>query len=122
MLDLKKPYIHYSIKTNIFTQVMKKKDLLTLWGEAKEFPGIYKVIIAHTQYAATPFSLSVTGENKFNLLISLPEKSSIAIYDIDSRVRISNLELENIKVCLRENISSPIKCNKKSKYVIGLEL
>ena len=37
MLDLTKPYILYFIRTNIFRQVMKKKDLPTLWSETKDF-------------------------------------------------------------------------------------
>lgn len=37
MLDLTKPYILYFTKTNIFRQVMKKKNLSTLWSETKDF-------------------------------------------------------------------------------------
>jgi len=37
MLNLTRPYILYSIRTNIFQQAMKNKDLLTLWGESKYF-------------------------------------------------------------------------------------
>jgi hypothetical protein len=38
---LTKPYILYSIRTNIFRQVMKKKELITLWDETKDFLSTY---------------------------------------------------------------------------------
>ena len=41
MQNLIRPYILYSIRTNIFRQVMKKKDLLTLWNETKYFLKTY---------------------------------------------------------------------------------
>jgi hypothetical protein len=41
MSKLTRPYILYSINTNIFRQVMKKKDLPTLWSETKEFLNTY---------------------------------------------------------------------------------
>lgn len=41
MLNLTRPYIIYSIRTNIFRQVMRKKDLKVLWNETKLFLGTY---------------------------------------------------------------------------------
>lgn len=41
MHSLTKPYILYTIRTNIFRQAMKKKDLLILWSETKNFLSNY---------------------------------------------------------------------------------
>ncbi len=41
MLNLTKSYILYSIRTNIFRQLMKKKDLPSLWSETKTFLNTY---------------------------------------------------------------------------------
>jgi len=85
-------------------------------------PSNYAITIAGINYKALTKQIHVDTNNDFNLTITLARQTPMNWYNIHSRKKLSQADIDNIKNCIENNEQSFDKCKKKYDYYITLEI
>jgi len=85
-------------------------------------PSNYELTILGVGYKTLIKQLSIDKNNNYNIAINLARQSVMNLYDIHSRKKLSQADIDNIKNCIQNNEQSLDKCKKKYDYYITLEI
>ena len=119
IMDYKKQPIAFA------TILLKNKDnsFYTMADENGQFeivasPGIYELSCSAVNYASLSESIKIDEEYDYILKIQLRSSLSHAIYNIYSKRKLTNQEIEGIKSCVIQNRDNPNKCRKNEYYIL----
>jgi hypothetical protein len=84
-------------------------------------PGSYQLRIGAVGYKSVIQSFSIDNQTTIHFTITLAMVSSLAVFEIHSKIKLTNEEINRIKKCVA-GTDDFSKCGKKDVYFIMLQI